>query len=341
MDNRVEFVEIEQPCDMHVHLREGELLRSVVRDSARSFDTILVMPNTRRPILTGKDAEDYRLEITQWTPGLNVVSAIYLTPETTPDLIEAAAKTGVKAVKFYPRGATTNSGHGVRLETLGDPWSALEPVFDTMAQLDLILCLHAEDPDVPLLERETRALKTVTALATRHPRLRIVIEHATTRAAIEVVHGWSNIWTTITAHHLVLTTNDVVGNHHHLCMPVAKSEDDRRALLDASMSGHPRILFGSDSAPHLNATKNRAQGAPFGIYSAPVALPLLVGVFAAYGRTDHLQQFVSDAARELYDIERRPRGTTARRVVYKPWTVPNDQDPHWFWADRRLDYALA
>jgi dihydroorotase len=292
------------------------------------------MPNTEPPVLTGADAERYRKEIVSALPldaagasgasgaGFEPLMTIKLVPSTTPAVVRDAAAAGVVAGKLYPEGVTTNSSDGVR------DVMALRDVFAAMSDAGMVLCLHGESPDAFCLDREAQFLAEVLpSLARSFPDLRIVLEHVSTAAAVDWVRGWDggNVAATVTVHHLLLTLDDVVGGMlapHHFCKPVAKRPADRAAIVAAAVSGDPRFFLGTDSAPHARAAKESAHGCA-GVFTAPVALPVLATVFEEQGALDALDAFCSAHGAAFYGL---PPATGTVRLVRSPWTVPSEVD---------------
>jgi dihydroorotase len=321
---------LRRPDDFHLHLRDGALLGRVLPHTAATFGRALVMPNTEPPVLTGADAERYRKEIVSALPGsgsgsgsaFEPLMTIKIVPSTTPAVVRDAAAAGVVAGKLYPEGVTTNSSDGVR-DVL-----ALGPVFAAMAEAGLVLCLHGETPDAFCLDREERFLfEVLPELARSFPSLRIVLEHVSTAAAVDWVQHQpgTNVAATITVHHLLLTLDDVVGGMlapHHFCKPVAKRPADRAAIVAAAVGGDPRFFLGTDSAPHPREAKESAHGCA-GVFTAPVALPLLATLFEEQGALPALEGFCSTHGAAFYGL---PPSTGTLRLVRSPWTVPTDHD---------------
>ena len=319
---------IRRPNDFHLHLRSGELLKEVLFFSARQFDWAVVMPNTRpQPILTGADARRYYQEIIDAAqsldcagfPSFKPLMTIQITPNTAPETIKRAAESGTLIGKIYPLGITTNSDNGVL------NFQKLYPVFEEMQKLDMVLSLHGESPDNSTqgIEREEVFLHTLRTLVRYFPRLRIVLEHITTRAAVECISTMSaKVAATITAHHLLLTLDDVIGyspesrglmQPHNFCKPIAKTVYDRSALRTAVRNGNPKFFFGSDSAPHPKENKECAFCCA-GVFTSPVALPLLAQLLEYLGCLERLQGFVSDFGARFY---RRPPNEGTLRLVKK------------------------
>jgi dihydroorotase len=312
-------ITIRRPDDWHVHLRDGALLAAVAPDTARHFGRALVMPNLTPPVRTGEEARAYRERVLTATAGADFtpLMTIKILPETTAECVQAAKATGVVAGKLYPQGVTTNSEDG---------WSEIEVLdgaFAAMEQAGLVLCLHGEAPDAFCLDREERFVEDVLpALAEKFPKLRIVLEHVTTRAGVAMVRSLANVAGSITPHHLHLTLDDVIGGAlrpHHFCKPVAKRPEDRDALIEAAI-GSDRFFLGTDSAPHTRPNKECASGCA-GVYTAPIALGLTAEVFDAHGGLDALSAFTSERGARFYGVPLNEGHITLRRGA---WPVPAD-----------------
>ncbi len=315
---------ITKPDDWHLHLRQGRMLERVVGASARVFGRALIMPNTVPPILSGLDASQYKLEILHAAESwgqFQPVMSIKLTMNTTAKTIHEAAEAGVKAVKLYPTGVTTNSQDGVDLNRLKDLAENL--VFDAMADHDMVLCIHAEHPSQPVLEREVYVIPFIEALLRWVPRLkRIVVEHVSTeRMAQFVASHPDRLGATITAHHLYLTLDDLLGEElkpHYFCKPVVKTNSDRNNLW-WYVQRSDNFFFGSDSAPHA-LHKKEACSCAAGAFTAPLLLPLLAHMFEEHDALDTLEAFVSHRGADFYGMERN-YGTITLVKRNKPFVV--------------------
>lgn len=322
------------PDDFHVHLRDGDMLEEVIGYTGKVFKRALVMPNLRpNPVLTGQDAIDYLRRIMDarekmGCQGFEPLMTIQVTAETTPQIVSTARLLGVVAAKFYPQHGTTNSDNG--LPSVSD---IPEAVLKAMSDCGMVLCVHAEKPGEFVLDRERVCLGPMRRLCEDHPKLKIVWEHiSTTDAATMVQNGPENLFGTITAHHLVLTLDDILARgirpDHH-CMPVPNSPRDRDAVVAAAVSGNPRIGFGSDSAPHSESAKYCQNGAA-GVFSAPVALPLLAHVFEKHRALDRLEDFVSRYGAEFYGLPLNEGEVVLTRDegVYMPRAIGRVDSPH-------------
>ncbi|MCY4304506.1 MAG: dihydroorotase [Aestuariivita sp.] len=290
-------ITINRPDDMHLHLRDGDVLNAVVNFSARNFGRAIIMPNLIPPVTTVKSALRYRdriLEVTDPAFAFDPMMTLYLTETTTlHDLEEAAKNPFVVAVKLYPAGATTNSENGVR------DIAKIFHLLEKMAVLDLPLLVHGEvtDSDIDIFDREAVFIERVLN-SIRHtiPELRIVLEHVTTKDGIDyVIESKRNLYATLTVHHLILNRNDLlVGGirPHYYCLPILKSETDRLALRQAATSGDARFFLGTDSAPHLTRNKESSCGCA-GVFSSVNSLECLATVFEEDDALDKLNAFTS------------------------------------------------
>jgi len=320
----IERLTLRRPDDWHLHLRDGAMLAGVLAHSANHIGRAIVMPNLVPPVVTGAEAAAYRARIGAALPAGTAFAplmTLYLTETTDPeDVAAAAASGGIAAVKLYPAGATTNSASGVR-----DIERAM-PVLERMAEIGLPLCVHGEvtDPDVDIFDREAVFLDRVLApLRARVPGLRVVLEHVTTEEGVAYVRDTALTGGTITTHHLVINRNHILAGGirpHYYCLPVAKRERHRRALVEAATSGDPHFFSGTDSAPHPDAAKESACGCA-GCFTAPVSVPILAHVFEAAGALDRLERFVSLNGAGFYGLAPNPdRLTLVRRA--DPWAPP-------------------
>ena len=310
-------ITLTRPDDWHLHLRDGAMLDAVTPDTAADFGRALIMPNLVPPVVTGADAAAYRDRIMAAIPAgadFTPMMTLYLTEGTDPDDLVAAAKSGlITAVKLYPAGATTNSASGVR------DIDRVMPVLEAMAEAGVPLCVHGEvtDPEIDIFDREAVFIdRVLDPLRTRLPQLRVVMEHVTTSDGVEYVKGGGDsIAATLTTHHLFINRNHILAGGirpHYYCLPVAKRESHRRALLTAATSGDASFFLGTDSAPHLDQAKLAPCGCA-GIYTAPNTLACLAQIFEAEGALDRLNGFVAVHGATFYGVPVNGGTVTLRR----------------------------
>jgi dihydroorotase len=316
---------IRQPDDWHIHLRDGAALAHTVSDVAQTFGRAIVMPNLKPPVVTTRDALAYRDRILEHVPeesNFAPLMTLYLTDATAPEEMALAKASGtVVACKLYPAGATTNSDSGVT------DLAGMDDVFSAMAEEGLLLLLHGEvtSPDVDIFDRELVFLgEKLAPLLARHPKLKVVLEHITTHAAVEFVRaGPENLAATITPHHLLFHRNHMlVGGikPHYYCLPILKRASDRAALIEAATSGDPRFFLGTDSAPHARSEKESDCGCA-GSYVSPHALELYAEAFDAADALDRLEGFASDFGADFYGL---PRNTGTVELVRQRGDVPRE-----------------
>ncbi len=311
-----------RPDDWHLHLRDGEMLAAVLPDTARQFARAIVMPNLKPPVRTLADARAYRERILAALPTgshFEPLMTLYLTDNTDPAGVARAHASGiVKAVKYYPAGATTNSDSGV------SDIHKVDGVLDIMREIGMPLLLHGEvtDPQVDIFDREAVFIdRVLDPLLRRLPGLKVVLEHITTRQAAEFVRqAPANVAATITAHHLLYNRNAMFQGGmrpHYYCLPVLKRETHRHALIEAAISGDPKFFLGTDSAPHAKSAKESACGCA-GIYTAHAALELYAEAFEQAGALDRLEGFASLHGPDFYGL---PRNTERITLSRESWTV--------------------
>jgi dihydroorotase len=318
-------VTLRRPDDWHVHLRDGAMMAAVLPFTARAFARAIVMPNLAPPVTTAAAADAYRARILEALPAglaFTPLMTAYLTDDSDPDDIERGHRAQIlTAVKLYPAGATTHSAAGVT--DIARTYRVLE----RLAKIGMPLLVHGEvtDPEVDVFDREAVFIERILApLMKRLPELKIVLEHITTKDAVDFVTSASpNLAATITAHHLVINRNALFAGGlrpHMYCLPVAKREMHRRALRRAAISGNPKFFLGTDSAPHPVAEKEQDCGCA-GIFSAPAALEIYAQVFAEDGALDRLEAFASLHGPRFYGL---PENDERITLEARPWTVPKE-----------------
>ena len=316
---------ITRPDDWHLHLRDGDVLASVLPDTARRFARAIVMPNLAPPVTTTEQALAYRERILAALPAsasFEPLMTLYLTEATAPaEIARAKASGAVHAIKYYPAGATTNAASGVT-----DP-KRCYTVFAAMERHDMPLLMHGEvaDPSVDVFDREAVFIERHLAPLVREFRgLRMALEHITTSAAAEFIRqSPDNVAATITAHHLLLNRNAMFEGGlrpHHYCLPLLKREKDRLALVAAATGGNLKFFLGTDSAPHPQHAKESACGRA-GIYTSHAAIEFYAEVFEQAGALDRLEAFASFHGPDFY---RLPRNRGALTLEKRRWTVSEE-----------------
>ncbi|EJT41440.1 URA4-like protein [Saccharomyces kudriavzevii IFO 1802] len=330
--NMVQEINLGVTCDMHVHVREGdmcELVTPKIRDGGVSV--AYIMPNLQPPITTLDRVIEYKKTLQKLAPKTTFLMSFYLSKDLNPDLIhEAAQKRAIRGVKCYPAGVTTNSAAGV------DPndFSAFYPIFKAMEEEHLVLNLHGEKPSVHegdeeaihVLNAEEAFLPALRKLHNDFPNLKIILEHCTSEAAIKTIEDINKnvknasdvkVAATLTAHHLFLTIDDWAGNPVNFCKPVAKLPNDKKALIKAAVSGKPYFFFGSDSAPHPVQNKAKYMGVCAGIYSQSFAIPYVAQLFEEQNALNNLKGFVSDFGISFYEVKDSELTSTEKVLLFK------------------------
>ncbi|HKB84235.1 MAG TPA: dihydroorotase, partial [Burkholderiales bacterium] len=318
-------ITLTMPDDWHLHLRDGDALKAVLADSARRFARAVVMPNLKPPVTTVDAATMYRDRILSALPpgsDFEPLMTLYLTDGTKPaEIHKAKAGAVVRAVKYYPAGATTNSDSGVTdiRKCFG--------VLEAMAETGMPLLIHGEvtDPQIDVFDREKVFIeRTMIPLIPRLPGLSIVMEHITTANAVKfVLSAPDNVAASITAHHLLMNRNDIFQGGirpHYYCLPILKREEHRLALIKAATSGSSKFFLGTDSAPHARHTKETNCGCA-GIYTAHAGIELYAEAFDAAGRLEKLEAFASFHGADFYGLARNRRKIT---LVRNAWSVPGE-----------------
>ncbi|MCC5970891.1 MAG: dihydroorotase [Pararhodobacter sp.] len=317
-----------RPDDFHLHLRDGAMLQGIAPESARDFARAIIMPNLVPPVVTGTQAAAYRTRIMEaigeadFTP----LMTLYLTEASDPADIIAAHKSGlITAVKLYPAGATTNSDAGV------GSFEKVRATLDAMAEAGVPLCVHGEvtDPAVDIFDREAVFIdRVLDPIRRATPGLKVIMEHVTTADAVAYVQSTaSGLAATITTHHLVINRNHIlVGGikPHYYCLPVAKRENHRLALVEAAVSGDPRFFLGTDSAPHSDDAKECACGCA-GCFTATNTMPILAEVFERENALERLEPFVAHHGADFYALKRNA-GTLVLERQDQPVTFPAKVD---------------
>lgn len=320
----MQHITLTRPDDWHLHLRDGAALKAVLPHTARQFARAIVMPNLKPPVRTLSDATAYRDRILAAIPPgqqFEPLMTLYLTDNTRPEEIVAAHASGfVKAVKYYPSGATTNSEFGVT------DIRKCDRVFAAMQQVDMPLLLHGEvtEPGIDVFDREAVFIEQhLIPLKQRFPELRMVLEHITTSDAVDYVRTADKTAATLTPQHLLFNRNRIFKggiNPHFYCLPILKRETHRQALLKAATSGNPKFFLGTDSAPHTRTSKESACGCA-GCFSALHALELYAEAFESQDALDKLEAFASFYGPDFYKL---PRNTEQITLAKHTWRIPEE-----------------
>jgi len=292
---------LNSPLDMHLHLRDGDMLKKVAPFSSYSFAGAIIMPNLVPPITTIEALLEYKQRILSSTcrDNFKPLMTLFFKNDYNYEFLKNAKKY-ISAIKLYPSGITTNSEGGVSSMDIGE----LRDTFEVMSELGIPLLVHGETNGF-VMDREKEFISIYEQFAINFPKLKIVMEHITTKQSADLLLKYENLYATITVHHLYITLDDVAGgmlNPHLFCKPIAKRPEDREALLKLALSANPKVMFGSDSAPHP-VDKKESCGCAAGVFTAPIALQALAQLFEKHNALDNLQAFVSDNARAIYEYK--------------------------------------
>lgn len=316
------------PFDAHMHWRrKNGLLSKVAKYSINQFSGGLLMPNTSPKIITYEELGEYTREVDeeigdkQFFP----IFTYYLCKEfRLIDLRIAWKNNQIHAVKYYPEGGTTDSDKGLK------GFYEVRDVLEEMQKLGIPLLIHGETPElngevVGDFKREKVFMETeLVALVKEFPRLRIVLEHITTKAAVDFVMAHTNVIATITPQHCLLDDRALFNglafkertqnytlkqggmNPSLMCRPILKDVADvyaiQAALIRQAREGGRKFYLGTDTAPHMSENKYK-EGCACGMFTAPIALEMYAIAFEQMGILDHLQVFASDIAAEFYGIK--------------------------------------
>jgi len=310
--------EINEPLDMHLHLRDGDMLELVGPLTSKTFSGALIMPNLVPPITTKEALLSYKDRINEackddvFEPYVTLFFQADYSYEFLADI-----KDDIIGIKLYPAGITTNSETGVSSMDV----EVLRPTLEIMSELEIPLCVHGETNGF-VMDREKEFMPIYESIAKSFPNLKIIMEHITTKDAIELLDKYDNLHASVTLQHLLITLDDVAGGMlqpHLFCKPIAKRPEDRSALLNAALNAHPKLMFGSDSAPHPKH-KKECCGCAAGVFTSPIALQVLVELFEKHNCLDNLNDFVSLNAQRIYDI--KPKKKTIK-FIKKDFVVPS------------------
>ncbi|AJD00950.1 dihydroorotase [Campylobacter lari] len=291
---------LKNPLDMHLHLRDESMLELVAPFSAKDFKAGVIMPNLITPLTEIIALKAYKERILKACKNEDFTPLMTLFFKNYDEKFLEKAKDELFAIKLYPAGITTNSDNGISSFDI----EKLKPTLNAMSELNIPLLVHGETNDF-VMDREANFAKIYEKLAKNFPKLKIVMEHITTKVLCDLLKDYENLYATITLHHLMITLDDVVGGKmdpHLFCKPIAKRYEDKDALCELAFSGYEKAIFGSDSAPHPLHTKECC-GCAAGVFSAPVILPVLAELFEKHSNEANLQKFISDNACKIHNLK--------------------------------------
>ena len=309
--------EINEPLDMHLHLRDGDMLNLVGPLTSQTFSGALVMPNLVPPITTKEALLSYKQRIKEACSKdkFEPLVTLFFKNDYSYEFLEDIKK-DIIGIKLYPAGITTNSETGVSSMDV----EVLRPTLESMSKLEIPLCIHGETNGF-VMDREKEFMPIYESLAIAFPDLKIIMEHITTKEAVDLLDKYDNLYATVTLHHLLITLDDVAGgmlNPHLFCKPIAKRPEDRTALLNAALKAHPKLMFGSDSAPHPKH-KKECCGCAAGVFTSPIALQVLTQIFEKHGSLNNLNAFVSLNAQKIYNLNLDKKTI---KLIKKDFIVP-------------------
>ena len=318
---------LNRPIDMHLHLREGKILKDVLPYTTNQFAAAVIMPNLVPPVDNRERLDSYKSEILENSNNFKPLMNIFMREYNEDELLDLSED--IFAIKLYPAGITTNSENGVKsIENI-------YPVLEIMQELEIPLSVHGETNGF-VLDREREFRSVYAKLAKDFPKLKVIMEHVGTAELLTLLDEYENLYATVTLHHLLLTLDEVAGgmlNPHYFCKPLIKTPQDRVEIQKRVKNGDKKIMFGSDSAPHT--IKNKLKGAA-GLFSAPVILPALAEFFE--GDEDTFQKFVSDNAIDNFNLNVPERKI---EIVEEEWRAPyivGDIKP--MWAGKKFRYKV-
>lgn len=325
MTAQPQTLKIRRPDDWHIHLRDDEMLSTVLPYTSEVFTRAIVMPNLTPPITTVASAIAYRERILAAIPAghkFTPLMTCYLTNTLDVNELTLGFEQGVfTAAKLYPANATTNSTHGV------SDIPAIYPLFEQMQKIGMPLLIHGEvtDAAVDIFDREAHFIDQILEPIRRQfPELKIVFEHITTKDAADyVLAGNRFLGATITPQHLMFNRNHMLvgGIRPHLfCLPILKRSTHQEALRQAVASGSERFFLGTDSAPHARHRKESSCGCA-GVFNAPSALPAYASIFEEMNALQHLEAFCSLNGPRFYGL---PVNEDFVELVRVPFQQPEE-----------------
>lgn len=316
-----QIFDIKKPLDMHLHLRDADMLKLVAPLTSDSFSAALIMPNLVPPIISKIELLEYKKRVIEASENDNFepLMTLFFQNSYSYEFLKDI-KDSITAIKLYPAGITTNSETGVSSMDI----EVLRPTLENMSKLNIPLCIHGETNGF-VMDREKEFMPIYESIAKAFPELKIIMEHITTKDAVDLLDTYPNLYATVTLHHLLITLDDVAGgmlDPHLFCKPIAKRPEDREALLNAALKAHPKLMFGSDSAPHPKH-KKECCGCAAGVFTASIALQVLVELFEKHNSLENLNDFVSNNAQRVYGLNLKDKTV---RMIKKDFIVPNSYE---------------
>ncbi|AJC89956.1 dihydroorotase [Campylobacter subantarcticus] len=328
---------VKNPLDMHLHLRDESMLELVAPFSAKDFKAGVIMPNLITPLTETTALKAYKERILKVCNKEDFTPLMTLFFKDYDEKFLEKAKDELFAIKLYPAGITTNSDNGISSFDI----EKLKPTLNAMSELNIPLLVHGETNDF-VMDREANFAKIYEKLAKNFPKLKIIMEHITTKTLCDLLKDHENLYATITLHHLMITLDDVVGGKmdpHLFCKPIAKRYEDKDALCELAFNGYEKAMFGSDSAPHPLHAKECC-GCAAGVFSAPVILPVLAELFEKHSNEVNLQKFISDNACKIHNLEFKKDKIIA--LEKQEWQVAQKYgDVVPFMAGKTLNFKVA
>ena len=329
-------IKLNSPLDMHLHLRDGKMLENVINFSSEYFSGFLVMPNLLPPLTNKNQILAYKEKIHKASKNKNFQSymSVFMSESLDAKMIQELKDT-ILVAKLYPSGVTTNSKNGLAKIDI----DSMRETLEAMSEFNIALSIHGETNGF-CLDREREFMPIFEELAKNFPKLKIIMEHISTKEAVKTLSKFDNLYATVTVHHLLLTLDDVIGsslNPHTFCKPILKTPQDKEAIQEAVILGNKKIMFGSDSAPHTKKSKELNGAA--GVFSAPIILQVLADFFYKHNKLELLQSFISDNAKQIYCINPPQKEVFLEK---KEFIVPNGFNgliP--LFADKKLEFSLV
>ncbi len=329
-------IRVNSPLDMHLHLRDGDMLRSVAKYSSKAFAGALIMPNIVPPITSKDEILSYKNRIMEVTKDDNFRPYMSIFFKDCYDFnFLNEIKDLIIIIKLYPAGVTTNSDGGVS----GFDLEKLRTTLEAMSELNIPLSIHCETNGF-VLDREVEFIPILKSINRAFPKLKIIFEHISTAKSVEFVLDSENIFATISLHHITITLDDLLGGGlkpHLFCKPIVKTQNDRDRLLELALSANPKVMFGSDSAPHLDSKKLTFNGSA-GIFSAPILLPKLVEIFHKHNSLENLDKFLSLNAQSIYNITPPEKTTVLENCEFE--VAKNYEDITPIFAGEKIGWSI-